>query len=199
MSITPVRLPHSGLTVPHTGYTVTSYRHHETHDGVAFTATVRLNNKVIGTIENDGNGGPDQFYPSTADGHRTTTPALEAFAAACTDAQGETPDLELVLGDLVTEYETSRHIARAAKRGHVTLRMMQDHELDDGPMGWPSGAAFFAVPPATAANPDRLRTRLQREPDLAPDALAWWQIWDANASRWNDVTPRPEHLPADPA
>src|SRR3954464_3503595 len=31
------RLPHSGLTVPHTGYAVTSYKELQTPDGVAFT------------------------------------------------------------------------------------------------------------------------------------------------------------------
>jgi hypothetical protein len=80
MPSNPQRLPHSGLTVPHTGYTVTAYRGHNAHDGVAFTATLRLHGTIIGTIENTGHGGPDTFFPSTADGYREQVPALESFA-----------------------------------------------------------------------------------------------------------------------
>jgi hypothetical protein len=168
------------------------------HDGVAFTATLRWNRKIIGSIENDGHRGPDLFLPNTADGTMTT--ALEEFAGACTDARGETPTTEYLLGDLVTEYQTGRDIRRAAQRGHHTLRLMQDHESDGGPMCWAGEAAITEAPPTLAADPQRLRTHLLGNPHLAPDALAWWQLWDADADagRWNDVTPRPAHLPADP-
>ena len=193
----PIRLPHSGLTVPDPRYTVTSYQGHETHDGVAFTATLRLHNKIIGRIENDGHGGPDIFYPNTAGGMREQRDALEAFAARCTDARGVTPDVELLLGDLVTEYETTRAIARAAKRGNTLLRLLQDHEFGDGPMGWPSQTATTEARPAGAADRERLRAHLLGDPELAPPALAWWQIWDADSSSWIDVTDRPAHLSAD--
>ena len=62
----PLRLPHSGLTVPHDAYTVTAYTERKTHDGVAFTGTLRLNGKIIGTVENDGVGGPDTFHSNDA-------------------------------------------------------------------------------------------------------------------------------------
>lgn len=199
MTPAPVRLPHSGLTVPHTGYAVTSYREHPTPDGVAFTATLRLNNTIVGSIENDGHGGPDMLLPHTATGYRATMAGLEEFAASCTDARGETPSVEYLLGDLVTEYQTGRDIRRAAKRGHHLLRLMQDYEGDDGPMGWADEAAITEVPPALAADPQRLRAHLLGDPRLAPDALSWWQIWDAGTGRWNDTTPRPAHLPDDPA
>ncbi|MET8147852.1 hypothetical protein ACIBSW_24860 [Actinoplanes sp. NPDC049668] len=199
MRPTSIRLPHSGLTVPHTGYTVTSFKGHETHDGIAFTATLRLNKKIIGRIENHGCGGPDTFYPNSACGYRQQMETLEAFAALCTDARDGTPTLEAVLGDLVTEYETSRDIARAAKGGHILLRMMQDHEFGDGPMGWPSPGASTEAPPALAADHARLRAFLLADPDLAPHALAWWQTWNADTGTWTDVTSRPPHLPADPA
>ncbi|GAA4595800.1 hypothetical protein BJY16_001798 [Actinoplanes octamycinicus] len=199
MPTTPVRLPHSGLLVPHTGYTVTSFTGHQTHDGVAFTATLRLNKKAIGVIQNAGRGGPDTFYSNTAGDHRQKHQDLEDFAALCTDPRGTTPTLDSVLSDLVAEYETSRDIARAAKRGNTLLRLMTDHELGDGPMGWPSPAAYTETSPALAADHERLRASLTEDEELAPSALAWWQIWDATAGRWIDVTPRPAHLPADPA
>lgn len=189
-----IRLPHSGLTVPDSSYTVTSYKEHQTHDGVAFTATLRRNGKIIGHIENDGRGGPDTFYPNTAGGMREQRDALEAFAARCTDARGVTPDLELLLGDLVTEYQTSRAIARATKRGNTLLRLLADHEFGDGPMGWPSATATTEARPAEAADRERLRAHLLGDPELAPPALGWWQIWDAGERRWTDVTDRPAHL-----
>lgn len=197
MRTTPVRLPHSGLVVPHTGYTVASFRGHETHDGVAYVATLRLNRKIIGRIENEGRGGPDTFYPSTAGNYRQQVRAMEAFAALCTDARGGTPPMEAVLSDLVAEYETTRDIARAARRGNVLMRMMRDHELGDGPMGWPSPGVWTEAPPALAADHDKLRASLLEDPELAPDDLAWWQIWNADTSTWVDVTARPAHLPAD--
>jgi hypothetical protein len=189
-----IHLPHSGLTVPDTSYTVTSYKEHQTHDGVAFTATLRRNGKIIGTVENDGRGGPDIFYPNTAGGMREQRDALEAFAARCTDARGVTPGVELLLGDLVTEYQTSRAINRAAKRGNTLLRLLQDHEFGDGPMGWPSPAATTETRPVSAADRESLRADLLGDPELAPPALSWWQLWDALESRWIDVTGRPAHL-----
>jgi hypothetical protein len=189
-----MRLPHSGLTVPDTSYTVTSYKDHQTHDGVAFTATLRLNGKIIGQIENDGRGGPDIFYPTTAGGMREQRDALEAFAARCADARGITPDVELLLGDLVTEYQTSRAINRATKRGKTLLRLLEDHEFGDGPMGWPSMAATIEARTAWAADRARVRAHLLGDPELAPPALGWWQLWDAGESGWIDVTDRPAHL-----
>ncbi|MBG0568223.1 hypothetical protein [Actinoplanes aureus] len=167
-----IHLPHSGLTAPDTRYTVTSYKEHQTYDGVTFTATLRHNGKIIGRIENDGRGGPDIFSPNTAGGMREQRDALEAFAARCTDARGVTPDVELLLGDLVTEYQTSRAIARAAKRGNTLLRLLQDHESGDGPMGWASEAATTETSPAWAADRERLRAHLLGDPELAPHALA---------------------------
>jgi hypothetical protein len=48
---------------PHHGYAVTAYKEVKTHDGVAFTATQRFNRTIIGTVENEGMGGPDLFHP----------------------------------------------------------------------------------------------------------------------------------------
>ncbi|WP_430788174.1 hypothetical protein [Actinoplanes sp. G11-F43] len=194
MQPSSIHLPHSGLTVPDISYTVTSYKEHQTHDGVAFTATLRRNGKIIGQIENDGCGGPDIFYPNTAGGVREQRDALEVFAARCTDARGVTPDVALLCGDLVTEYQTNRAIVRAAKRGNTLLRLLKDHELGGGPMGWPAAAATTEARPAGAADRVRLRAYLLGDPELAPPALGWWQIWGAGENRWIDVTDRPAHL-----
>lgn len=188
-----IRLPHSGLQVPHTGYTVTSYKGHNTHDGIAYTATLRLNGKIIGNIENKGHGGPDTFYPTnspTPAAHWDTINALEAFATHCIDSRGEPTSLEYVLGDLVTEYELTRDIRRAAKNGDSLLRMKDDYGAD----GWPIMVLTTEAPDEFVADRDRLRAYLLGSPKLKPSPTAWWQLWDPTAGRWVDVTDRPAHL-----
>ncbi|GIM90129.1 hypothetical protein [Paractinoplanes toevensis] len=192
-----LRLPHSGLTVPHDGYTVTAYKELSTRDGVAFTATLRLNRKIIGTVENDGVGGPDTFHPNHALANAGQQAALETFAAQCTDAEGHTPDVEYVLGDLVIEYQTRRNIARAAKRGNTLLRLMQDHEDGNRPQGWASVTGLLETAQTVAANRGRLRASLLGHTRHAPPPLGWWQLWQADQSRWTDLTDRPAHIPAD--
>jgi hypothetical protein len=193
----PLRLPHSGLTVPHDGYTVTAYKELTTHDGVAFTATLRLNRKIIGTIENEGMGGPDTFHCNDAHAYGRHTTALETFAAQCIDAEGDVPEVEYLLGDLVTEYQTGRDIARAAKRGNTLVRLLQDDEDDNGPLGWARETDLFEIPLTAAANRGKLRAGLLGNTRLAPPPLGWWQVWKADQSRWTDVTDRPGHIPAD--
>jgi hypothetical protein len=192
----PLRLPHSGLTVPHDGYTVTAYKELKTHDGVAFTATLRLNGKIIGTIENEGMGGPDTFHANDALTYGRQTAALETFAAQCIDAEGSVPDVEDLLGDLVTEYQTGRDIARAAKRGNTLLRLLQDHEDDNGPLGWASETDLLEIPLTTATNRGKLRVGLLCHTRLTPPPFGWWQVWAADKG-WTDITDRPAHIPAD--
>ncbi len=82
----------------------------------------------------------------------------------------------------------------STKRGNILLRLLEDHEFDDGPMGWPSMAATIEARSASAADRERMRAHLLGDPELAPSALGWWQVWDALESRWIDVTDRPAHL-----
>lgn len=186
-----ITLPHSGLQVPHTGYQITAYKGHSTHDGVAFTCTLRLDKKIIGTVENGGTGGPTLFYPTTTE-YRATADAFEAFAAHCKDERGNTPLGETVLDDLITEYEFTRDITKAAKRGHVLLRQIHDYEGDDGPMGWPSVYSITDYPAAAAGDRAKLAADIAKH--VPPGPLGWWQIWEADNNRWVDVTPRPAHL-----
>jgi hypothetical protein len=50
-------LTHTDLRVPHDRLRVSSVKQMATHNGVAFTAVLRLDGRRVGTIENDGNGG----------------------------------------------------------------------------------------------------------------------------------------------
>ncbi len=43
-------------------YSVTGYRGHNTRDGVAFTANLRLAGRIVATIEDSGTGGGPRVY-----------------------------------------------------------------------------------------------------------------------------------------
>jgi hypothetical protein len=77
------------------------------------------------------------------------------------------------------------------------MRLMQDHEGSDGPMGRPGATVFLEATPTSISDRDRLRGELLADARLGPDDLAWWQLWDADTGQWTDVTPRPTHIPAD--
>jgi hypothetical protein len=180
-----ISLPHTGLAVPHTRLEVTSLKQLETSCGVAFTATLRLQRQVVGTVENEGSGGPTTFYPHgrATFGHRH----LDQYAAGCRSATGETVTAEHVMDDLVTEYETGRSIRRANAKGKTLLREMEFiYDDDDQPVGEP-----FAAGQATCRPPLNLADRAALLRQLPPSAgHRWWQIW--TGARWEDLTPRPD-------
>lgn len=180
-------LVHTGLQVPHTRLAVTALRQLSLHDGVAFTATLRHDRQVVGTIENQGTGGGTWFIPT----HRATfgDTDLRAFADACRTAAGTVPTVEEILDDLVTEYDTSRAIRRAQRAGRTLLRLY-DYIYDehDQPFGEPIiHSEATAVPPTT----DRARQALIAEltTNVPAGPHAWWRIWNGHA--WDDLTPRP--------
>jgi hypothetical protein len=115
-------LPHTGLRVPDTRLSVSRLHQVQMHRGVAYTATLRLDTTIVGAIENEGTGGPTMFIPRNrtdfGDAH------LDAFATACRTATGATPDVEQVLEDLITEYDTARTLRRAAGKGRTLLRQV---------------------------------------------------------------------------
>jgi hypothetical protein len=66
---------------------------------LAFTATVLLDGKAVGTARNDGRGGPNTFVPHDGD-------CLRAFHAVV-KATSVDADYDTVLGDLV-EAQTNK-------------------------------------------------------------------------------------------
>jgi hypothetical protein len=171
-------LPHTGLRVPHTRLRVSSLKTLPTPDGEAFTATLRLQGRIVGWIDNDGRGGPTGFRTNgTSFGWRD----LQAYVATCRTAAGRAPSEDTVLDDLVEEYRCQRRVASADRTGHTALRLCEAFNGD-----------VLHVGMATAA---RITTDAQRQQLIAELAgtpithREWWQLWTGTA--WQDLTARP--------
>lgn len=178
------QLPHSGLRVPHTRLHVTSYRGIETGRGVAFTATLRLGNIPVGTIENPGNGGATwlDFHD-----HRAYGPAqFNEFVAACRYDSGRDVGEEDVLTDLTTEYEIGQAIKRAEAgvNKRAVMRWMEFIHNADGPVGEPFPNDFRTCNKALALMfRDVLVKQMQGQ--VLSD-YGWWELW--TGERWERLT-----------
>jgi hypothetical protein len=179
-------LPHTGLRMPHTRLTVTSKKTLPTPDGEAFTATLRLDGRIVGHIHNDGWGGPTTWTPT---GAGFSWRDLDAFSTECRTQSGTAPMEETVLDDLVEEYATARRVAKHDRAGRTALRLCQ---LVDGNIYSAAEAAATRV--TTAAHRQRLIGELAAA--LPADEDQWWQLWTGHA--WDDLTDRPTQ-PADEA
>lgn len=118
-------LPHSKLKVPDTRLTVTGYRGHGTSDGEAFAAKLRLDNRIVGTVENSGVGGPTTFYP--AGNEAFTWRDLEEFASRCRDDNDCPVDSERVLDALIDEAKGDKDVQKAIKAGAVPARRINTY------------------------------------------------------------------------
>ena len=92
-----ITLPHSGIRVPHDRFRVSRYRELPTADGVAFTATLKLDKTVVGLIQNEGTGGPTHVEPTDFPDRQ-----LNDYVQACRTAVGQPCSKEYVLDELVT-------------------------------------------------------------------------------------------------
>jgi hypothetical protein len=176
-----ITLAHTGLRVAHDRLDITGYRELPTVDGVAFTATLRLDQQPVGLIQNEGVGGATTFYPnaSAGFGHRD----LDAYAHASRTPGGFRATDDGVLDDLITETLTARRVARSTRTGRSALRLLallggEDHlEVGD------AEATLVRTP----ADRDRLIAQLLASGAPKPDE--WWQLWTGD--HWDDLTPRP--------
>ncbi len=178
-----VLLPHSGLRVPHTRLAVTSLKQLQTSRGVAFTATLRLDGRVVGTIEDQGNGGGPMFEPRHGAGFGHAE--FAAFATRCRTSWGGN-DVESVLGDLVDEYDTGRIVARNAKAGKLSLRLMSPITEGSADL-YCADLATYPSPrvPRTDAERAALGQSCQRHTATGPGQT--WQVWDADTAQWIDL------------
>jgi len=185
---TTVRLPHTGLWVPNRSLSVTALRQMQTHDGVAYTANLRMDNRIIGTIENEGCGGMTRFFPR--DYRAYGEKQLDAYAERCRSEEGGPVTAENLLDELIDEYDWTRKTAAAQRKGQMLLRLM-DHILRDGVerVGdpYPRGEASSAIP-RNDRHWQELATQVLDRMDPGPHG--WWQAWTGTA--WRDVTPRPD-------
>lgn len=194
--VTTIRLPHTGLHVPDATLSVAAYRQHQTRDGVAFTASLRVGNKKVGLIENDGHGGETGFFP----GRPAEYGYLEIgeYAALCRTEEGETVTVEDLLNELIEEQQAAKWVTKNTGQGQVVLRQM-DYVLvgdDDVPVaGFPPRPTQMvtARQPQTEAHTRELAKQILTKYETSK--YAWWQMW--NGGGWHDITPRPADISKD--
>jgi hypothetical protein len=177
-----ITLAHTGIHVPDPALQVTTYRELPNPDGVAYTATVRWGRTPVGTIHNEGTGGPTTYWPAagSAFGHRR----LAEFVAASRTADGQPLTEEVLLDELITEYENVEHVTAAARAGRSPVRLRAPLGAGDG-----LDELYYTAERRTAA---KITTPGQR--DALVDQLrrvavvdgAWWQLWTGQA--WEDLT-----------
>lgn len=186
--VTTVRLPHTGLRVPDHSLSISRYKELATSDGVAFTANLRVNNKIVGVIENSGHGGMTLVF--FHDRRSWGDVDLAAHAAQCRTEEGEPVNSENLVDELVNEHDFAAKVAAAQRRGRTVLRMMgyilSGDDRAEGFPPYPQDMAGSAMPRSDAQWAEL--TRLVQN-KLAPHADAWWQAW--TGQQWRDITPRP--------
>ncbi|WJK33152.1 hypothetical protein [Solwaraspora sp. WMMA2065] len=120
----PARIPltHSPLHVPHDRLTVTSLHERLTANGVAFTATLRLDGTPVGTVENEGDG--RGTWLRHHDPARFSRHDMHEYVRGCRYRRQPT-DEETVLDRLITEHDLTRRIA-ALPAGTILTRSVDD-------------------------------------------------------------------------
>lgn len=194
---TTIRLPHTGLRVPDRSLTVTAYKELITHDGVAFTANLRADRKIVGTIQNEGYGGPTGFYSHNPDVFGDAQ--VEQYAARCRTEEDHIVDYETLLNTLIDEHDWERKTRSADRRRQLLLRQMghlmaSDDEVYDGQPPYPQGDALYTAPATGAPKWAAIGAHLLKEAPL-PDTYSWWQGWTGD--RWIDLTARPASVSPD--
>ena len=184
-----VTLPHTGIRVPDPRLRVSSLRQLPTPDGVAYTATLRLGRTPVGTLHNEGRGGPTSYHPAAGSpfGHRQ----LADFVAASRTTDGQPLTEEDLLEGLVTEYDNTKHVAAATRAGRSPLRLQAPLGAGDGLADvYYTAHRTTAAKVTTPAQRDALVAELRRREVVDG---AWWQLW--TGQRWDDLTAPP---PPDP-
>lgn len=166
-----IALPHSRLHVPHDRLHVSSLKELPTSDGVAFTATLRLDGKRVGVIEDHGRGGGSSYLPDP--GSAFGYDELNTFAAACRRDK-EPVSTEGVLNDLVTEYDLRRRVKRATAAGGTMLRLVTDD-------GYITETATVRNPPSNAAKRQIVVAELKNHGD------GRWELWTGHI--WEPLNP----------
>lgn len=117
---TLIRLPHTGLQVPHTRFGMHRIKTLATHDGEAYTAELLLDGKPVGLIENTGTGGSTTWFPLKRD--VLDWADMTEFAEQCRDEKGDTLHEEFVLAFMFDEFRTARDVARWVKQDRTVVR-----------------------------------------------------------------------------
>src|SRR5262249_55740523 len=144
------------------------------HNGVAYTADLAANGTPVGTIENDGNGGPTTYHALNSSPFNRRN--LAEYVRGCR-RRGQPATEAEVLHALVDEVHLNQTAVAARASGATLVRLRDEdgHHLD-----------WLAVRPAptSGAQRDALARRLVgRHPH--PRA-AQWVIWSGTA--WRHLT-----------
>ncbi len=179
-----ILLPHSGVRVPHTRLAVTSLKQVQMSRGVAYTATLRLDGRIVGTVENEGCGGETMFQSRPGAGFGYAD--LDTYAAQCRTVGGAT-STESVLNALVDEFDTARLVAKAAKAGRITCRLLSRISVDS-PVIYATDHATLKAEraPRTPAEKAELGRNCHQMTPAQP-GQSRWQVWDADAAQWIDL------------
>lgn len=93
------------------GVKYAAFASQETH---CFTATIYIDGKKAGSVENEGHGGPNSYHPHTVE---TQLDAIAATQPDCEFGEGESKwsikqDADILVGDLMNAYLEQRDLKR---------------------------------------------------------------------------------------
>lgn len=102
-----------------------NYKGHNTHDGVAFTATIYCNSTRVGTVQQDGRGGSDDFSEVVAGGLDEMEKAARGYYAKLGDAEADGLEvLDQFVVDLLAYQDERRHAAKLVKKGAQVVAVL---------------------------------------------------------------------------
>jgi hypothetical protein len=192
--VTTIRLPHTGLRVPDRSLSVTALKQLQTSGGVAYTANLRVNSRIVGLIENHGTGGMTSFYAGAWRVFGETH--LDEYATHCRTEEGGPVTTENLLDQLIDEYDWARKVVDARRKRLVLLRLMGWPVFGAGPpdLQFPPGPLNEATGAIPRTDKQWAEATKQVNAKMPPGPHAWWQAF--NGECWRDVTKRPKGVPA---
>lgn len=110
-------------------YELRNVKGHYTHDGYSFVASIYEDGSKIGTVENDGRGGPCCYVFNDGFG-RQSKHYLAFVATAVANGHGDFEPEDGLIYALLDEHETRRMLRRAAKTS--ILFLLDGDSIEDG-------------------------------------------------------------------
>ena len=107
-------------TCDHGGYSIKNLKMFQTDDGYAFSLSLFLNGKKIGTVQNSGNGGPNNYKLD-----KDSYPALVKHAKTVCGESVEVEDL--FIENLINDKDNETRLKRLCKT-KVLVRFKGDKE-----------------------------------------------------------------------
>ncbi len=173
-----LRLPHSGLRVPDRRLRVASLKQLALADGVAWTAALLCDGRLVGRIENDGQGGETFFRPLPDQGFGESE--LRAYAATCRTDEGTPAEVEAVLEALVHEHEGESIVRGYIRWNCIPARLLT--ALPGSRTRYPGALRGIPLPADPSA---RLGVALAALRESPPDRDGMWQV--RTGQDWQDV------------